>query len=200
MFTIDLGKKMGGYGSTRWNFHFKKETVEGCWMLSIFDFKRNGLLKPDSYRAGRWVWTNNLTKKQSADLGYELDTRDTRPTLRLFYTVSRWNGPRRDLDYRVFLQRTPCHFGGERWWFACPLAVNGRICRRRVAKIYLPPSGYYFGCRHCYDLTYRSSQESDSRVSALRQLDTLELLRRMNTGEVDMLKGFQALPNDIFDL
>ncbi len=24
----------------------------------------------------------------------------------------------------------------------------------------LPPNGQYFGCRHCYDLTYRSSQES----------------------------------------
>jgi hypothetical protein len=30
----------------------------------------------------------------------------------------------------------------------------------RVGKLYLPPDGLYFGCRHCYELTYRSCQES----------------------------------------
>jgi hypothetical protein len=33
-----------------------------------------------------------------------------------------------------------------------------------VRKLYL--SGKYFGCRHCHNLTYRSCQESDSRVYA----------------------------------
>jgi hypothetical protein len=32
---------------------------------------------------------------------------------------------------------------------------------RRVAVIYA--KGKYFACRHCYDLTYTSCQESDSR-------------------------------------
>ncbi|MBA4395534.1 MAG: hypothetical protein C0407_18435, partial [Desulfobacca sp.] len=35
--------------------------------------------------------------------------------------------------------------------------------RVRVAVIYA--GGKYFACRHCYDLTYRSCQESDSRYS-----------------------------------
>ncbi len=47
-----------------------------------------------------------------------------------------------------------------RWWFACPLVVNGRACGRRVRMLYLPPNGRYFGCRGCHDLTYRSCQES----------------------------------------
>lgn len=191
---------MGGYGSSRWGIHSKKDTVEDCCELSIFSFKHEGILQPDTKRSGSWIWRNKLTKKPTADIAYELNTCNKPPTLRLFYTIRRWFGEPRDLDYHIFLRRTPCNFGGERWWFACPLAVEGRMCGRRVAKLYLPPGGYYFGCRHCYDLTYRSSQESDSRISALRQLDTLELLRRMNAGEVDMLKGFQALPNDIFDL
>ena len=36
--------------------------------------------------------------------------------------------------------------------------------------MYLPPGGTYFGCRHCYDLTYTSCQEShyyDSFYSSL---------------------------------
>jgi hypothetical protein len=40
-------------------------------------------------------------------------------------------------------------------------------CDRRVAKLYLPPGGRYFGCRECYRLTYRSAQEHDARVGAL---------------------------------
>ena len=47
--------------------------------------------------------------------------------------------------------------------------MNGHACNRRVAKLYLPPGGRYFGCRHCYRLTYRSVQEHDKRVDALRR-------------------------------
>jgi len=34
-----------------------------------------------------------------------------------------------------------------------------------VGKLYLPPGGKYFGCRHCYNLTYKSCQESDKRIN-----------------------------------
>jgi len=29
--------------------------------------------------------------------------------------------------------------------------------------LYLPAGSLYFGCRHCYDLTYRSCQDSHKR-------------------------------------
>jgi hypothetical protein len=45
-----------------------------------------------------------------------------------------------------------------RWWFICPLVVNDRPCRRRVAKLY--GAGKYFGCRTCKGLAYESSQEA----------------------------------------
>ena len=35
---------------------------------------------------------------------------------------------------------------------------------RRARKLYL--GGRYFGCRHCHNLTYTSSQQSDARVYA----------------------------------
>ena len=46
-------------------------------------------------------------------------------------------------------------FGNVRWWFSCPR------CRRRVAKLYLPPQPAEpeFACRQCHQLTYRSVQQ-----------------------------------------
>ena len=38
------------------------------------------------------------------------------------------------------------------------------MCARRVRKLYLV--GRYFECRHCHDLVYTSSQQSDARVYA----------------------------------
>jgi hypothetical protein len=64
---------------------------------------------------------------------------------------------------KIFLDWTPCNYGGYRPWFKC------MDCGRRVAKIYF---GENFACRHCLDLTYRSCQESDKRFSRfLRNYD-----------------------------
>jgi hypothetical protein len=74
------------------------------------------------------------------------------------------------LDYRVRLVTTRPRFGGLRWWFVCLLIVNGRPCSRRVGKLYLPPHGRYFGCRHCHDLTYATCQASRKYSSLYRHL------------------------------
>jgi hypothetical protein len=73
------------------------------------------------------------------------------------------------VNYRVDLTATRPRFGGLCWWFVCPLVVGGLGCDRRVGKLYLPPGGRYYGCRHCYGLTYTSCQQHDGRVSALRR-------------------------------
>ena len=46
-----------------------------------------------------------------------------------------------DVRIPIRLQTTPTQFGGRRWWFTCPLIVNGVACNRRVGKLYLPPGG-----------------------------------------------------------
>jgi len=74
------------------------------------------------------------------------------------------------MDYPVGLTTTPLPWGGVRWWFVCPLVVSGQACGRRVGKLYLPPGGRYFGCRHCYDLTYTSCQESHKFDGLYRML------------------------------
>jgi len=54
------------------------------------------------------------------------------------------------------------YFGGVRWWFICLLSYDGVYCGRRVAKLYCPPGGIYYGCRHCYNLSYDSRNEPRS--------------------------------------
>ena len=75
--------------------------------------------------------------------------------LRLTYTAS--GNP---VDYRVGLVATQPAYGGRRWWFVCPLVRKDGGPPRRVAKLYLPPGGRYFGSREAYGLTYTSCQES----------------------------------------
>lgn len=188
---------MGSYSSTRWRWHNKKQTVEESRVLSIFDFKREGLLQPNRFQTGLWWWRNSYTGKKTASINYLINTMSPRPWLRLLYHINAWNGEERKFDYQVELQTTHCHFGGLRWWFICPLLSNGRPCGRRVAKLYMPPGGFYFGCRHCHDLTYRSSQESDKRVNALKQLGVLNILNGINSGEIELLLGLKALPDNL---
>ncbi len=69
--------------------------------------------------------------------------------------------------------------------FTCLLIIGDRLCNRRVGKCYLPPGGKYFGCRACYNLTYRSCKEHDKRIDAL--MKNPELLMAQMKG--DDLKG-----------
>ena len=83
--------------------------------------------------------------------------------------------------YSIKLTTTCPHLGGLRWWFTCPLMISGRECRQRVAKLYLPPTAHYFGCRHCHELTYTSCQKS-------RKYDPLDRLIAMRMGsDMDMM-------------
>src|SRR6516162_5756583 len=73
------------------------------------------------------------------------------------------------MDTHIVLTATRTSFNALRWWFLCPFLKEGHSCNRRVGKLYLPPRGTYFGCRHCHDLTYRSIREHDKRVDYFRK-------------------------------
>lgn len=74
---------------------------------------------------------------------------------RFIYTqTDNSTGEKKDYDYKVPIVETPCHFGGTRYWFKCNLYKNNQYCGRRVGVLY--KDGNWFGCRHCYDLTYAS--------------------------------------------
>lgn len=139
---------MGGYGSGR--RVQKKRTVESCKSLDTKQLLDYGVLKDHggAWAYGSLSWT--LGGETTGNVSYYANVAEK--VFRLVYTV---NGT--PVDYRVTLRSTPVHFGGERWWFACP------TCGRRVRKLYLakPP---YFECRQCNGLTYHSAQTHDGRL------------------------------------
>src|SRR4051794_643476 len=51
-------------------------------------------------------------------------------------------------------------FSGRRFWFTCQLIMQSVTCNHQAGKLYLPPDARYFGCRKCYDLSYRSCREA----------------------------------------
>ena len=147
---------MGGYGSGRWRT-YTKQAVEDGLVLPISALR-------ESLRNGR-PWRGSVDwsrgSKRGASIGIDFQPeKGGAGRLRAYYTTTRSGGDKSDSDYWIDLEMTPCNFGGQRWWFLCPLTRNGRPCRRRCGKLYSLPGHLYFGCRRCNDLTYRSCQES----------------------------------------
>jgi hypothetical protein len=146
---------MGGFGSTRWSFHNKKITVEDSHKITIY------YLKPYLIPGSRGYLTWGCGERQTGSMAYQVIDTGIPETIRFTYTMTDLRtGEKMDLDYSVRLQTTTTVWGSERYWFTCPLIVDGSSCARRVGALYLPPGGMYFGCRHCYNLTYQSTQES----------------------------------------
>ena len=163
---------MGGYGSTRWGWHRKKRTVEGCRHVTV-----KALFAGKPPMPGR---SGTLTWASGASVGYAV-TPD--PAVRLTYSVPSAAGDRLPVNYTVPLVAGTVPNGGAKWWFVCPLSVNGRSCGRKCGMLYLPPGATYFGCRTCHRLAYRSCQTHDKRVSQLvKNPDALFALNRDLTG------------------
>jgi len=148
---------MGGYGSGRWHWH-TKTTVEDCLPLDINKLRRDQLLydpSPGDRAWGSLAWHNVRTQEPTGSAGYRIERDAGGIVYRLQYKVNEV-----EVDLPIPIERIPQHFGGERWWFRCPLEVNGIPCFRRCGKLYLPPGGRFFGCRICHDLTYTRCNES----------------------------------------
>jgi hypothetical protein len=131
-----------------------KNTVEDCRSVSIAFLKKNDYF--GGCRSGGIVWKNYYGEETSS-ISIFVSTMDGDNYVRFQYTTTNRNtGEAVEYDYKVGLTTTPCRFGGVRYWFICPLSG----CERRVGKLYKASGGNYFGCRHCYDLSYESRNES----------------------------------------
>jgi len=148
-----------------------RNTVEDCKCVEIPWLAQNGYLH--GFVSGTITWTSALSGKSSIGIVVSAFGGLGGSYARFNYTqTSSFTGEKTDLDYTIQLATTPCNYGGVRYWFICPLVVNGQACNRRVSKLYLPPGAKYFGCRACYNLTYRSCKEHDKRVDALMKNPT----------------------------
>lgn len=137
-----------------------RRIAEQSSAFKISFLKKHGYLDPDySYLSGTITWTHGFSDTQNS-IGFSVHrdnwgTEDEDVYVILKYTYSdHWTNEKSDMELKVPLTTTPCHFGGKRYWFVCPLYKNGVYCGRRVGVLYF--MGKYFGCRHCGDVAYQS--------------------------------------------
>ncbi len=153
-------------GRLAWSW---RNTVEECRAIDVFWLYRNNYFC--GFNSGTIYWRNSFGETISS-IGVEVSTWRNDPAddyIRFHYTLSNFfSDKKKSFDYRFRVVTTPCNIGDLKYWFICGLTTNGRYCGRRVAKLYLPPNGEYFGCRHCHDLTYRCQKEHDKRLDWLR--------------------------------
>ncbi len=132
---------MGGSGSGRIFRCNARATTENSLPFDIRRIKRDGLLWTGNQLTLRWSTNGNETASIHAEVKEDC--------LILKYTYKETE----KLKYPVYLDWTPCYFGGTRIWLRCP------SCNARVAIIY--SAGKYFACRKCYNLTYESCNTCD---------------------------------------
>lgn len=164
---------MGGYGSNRWGSHRTKTTVEASLSITAHAFKEALDHGPGCSAVLSWA---------GGSVSFRVEDNGGERSLRVTYTRGK-DEVVQSPDYLLRVVKTSPHYGGTRWYFLCPLVVNGRPCLRRVSKLYLPPGGLYFGCRECYGLTYTTSQESHKFDRLFKEL-AAEVGRGMTPAEV----------------
>lgn len=122
-----------------------KGVIENHFSLDVIRWQREGLLCPGSFFQAFFSRGDEVVGK----IGVFVESEQVILSFR--NSVSdEWNR----ITQTVKLEFTPCHFGGHRYWLACP-SIG---CGRRVAKLYF--SGSHFACRHCLDIHYQSQHEA----------------------------------------
>lgn len=127
--------------------------VDAAWLRS------QGYFEPNTFKNGTITWTWESTGVKNS-IGIAISTYPDNMYIKFNYTRTYDDETKKDFEYRNRLTTTDCRYGGKRYWFICGLSVNGRYCGRRVRTLY--QGGDYFGCRHCYNLTYRSRNENST--------------------------------------
>jgi hypothetical protein len=152
---------MGGYGSTRWNWERTRTDDGGLLQLDIRRLARDGCLAPGAISTITWTRGDG---EPAGTITTYMD-RD-RPCLTLDYATQR-QGETEWTPHltRVWLDATPCHYGGERPWFQCPGCGKRRAVLYSVAGV--------FACRACHDLAYASTRE-DSHERSIRRVHAIQ--------------------------
>jgi len=134
--------------------------IDDCAALDLASLKKWGYFSHGQGCWGKEHWKQG--GKTVLVVAIELQaTSASHRVMRLRYRIRPHRSPEPvNCDYSVGLTATPCNYGGQRWWFQCPL----QGCHTRCRVLYLPPGAQYFGCRKCHRLAYSSSQRSGSTM------------------------------------
>jgi len=156
---------MGGYGSGRpASCH---PTTDGLLFLDVRFLRRAGYLRPSP--ASSWYtlsWSRGGHPNGTITLIVPRTEASYPDHVLLSYrTQAPGQADWTEVSERVAIETTPCHYGGERPWLACPR------CGSRRAVLF--SVGGYFRCRACHRVVYASTRETeDDRVT--RRAGTLQ--------------------------
>lgn len=116
--------------------------------LDVCRLAREGLLVPGS--SFEWHWTNY--GQHIGEIKVSVEGAPDRVILS--YQRTPYDGESQDVQCRITLTNTPCHYGGARVWFLCPR------CAHRCARVYHSARDGRYACRRCLKLAYSSESES----------------------------------------
>ena len=149
---------MGGPGSGNRCQLSSRPCADEFRTLDVRRLAREGiLLKPTGWLTLSWKIGELITSS--------IKIRGDKCAVHLRYRHRADGGRWTEESYAVRVVYTPCHFGGARAWFECPVVG----CGRRVAVLF---GGGVFACRHCYRLAYPSTRE-DAVDRTLRRADII---------------------------
>lgn len=137
-----MGTGGSRYGAGRPGWRRKCEQLCG---LDIRKLVQRGRLWPGSYFSWHWSCGDEPAGN--------ISIRAANDNVRLIYTWTPYGSEPQSMDYPVWIERTPCRYGGSRPWFTCPR------CHSRRAVLYGVASDGRFGCRRCMRLGYTSECE-----------------------------------------
>ena len=127
--------------------------LEAGLKLDLNRLMRQGCVKPGLYTAFQSVWTNSYTGEETASanmIAYMLHEHETRLRIQM-----------RGTEQTIFLVPKPRRFGGNQWYFVCP--VMDRCC----SVLWMPPGASHFRSRHGWGraVAYASQfLDSDNRA------------------------------------
>lgn len=145
---------MGGFSSTRWGSEWTRQTTDALLKLDVRWLNRIGALRPGAIATPTW------SRGEEPSGSIVTIRHRNRPCLTLRYSTQRPGEEWQPVEETVWLETTPCNYGGDRTWFRCP------GCDSRRAVLF-SVSGR-FRCRQCHDLAYSSTRE-DAMDRAFRR-------------------------------
>lgn len=147
---------MGGYGSTRWGWERIRQDTAGLLRIDVRHAQRTGVLRPGALAT--WQWTRDDGEPCGTIQTFMNHDGDC---LTLDYATRR-DGETSWTPHKgaVWLDTTPCNYGGHRVWLRCP------GCQSRRAVLF--NANGLFRCRACHDLAYTSTRETSTDRSIRR--------------------------------
>lgn len=148
-----------GTGGTRWGAGRPayRRAAESYRKLDIRRMVKTGCIKSRNWFG--WQWRNDAGE-QVATVNCQVNPEADGLTVSYRWKNS-YDTEWQPVDRHVWLDSTPCNYGGARWWFRCP------CCHRRAAVLYI--MGGALRCIKCGRVSYASQRGDEIDRTWIKQ-------------------------------